>query len=160
MPREELRNRLKLKAAVFAPVVSALETQLLLSSSASWLKLPSHSPALSPAQQSQADTYLKLLASSPYAPPTDSPPGPELLAWLESEGKVVRIGDVVFLSSAFDEMRQRLTAHMASAPPFTVNEVRDLFGTSRKYVLALLEELDRQGVTARHGDERTLRRSQ
>jgi selenocysteine-specific elongation factor len=39
----------------------------------------------------------------------------------------------------------------------TVAEARDLFGTSRKYVLALLEHLDAQGVTQRVGDERRLR---
>jgi len=37
-----------------------------------------------------------------------------------------------------------------------VGEVRDMFGTSRKYVLALLEHLDRTKVTKRVGDERVL----
>ncbi|MCX6065300.1 MAG: SelB C-terminal domain-containing protein [Chloroflexi bacterium] len=37
-------------------------------------------------------------------------------------------------------------------------EVRDLFGTSRKYALALLEHLDAIGVTIRDGDFRRLRR--
>ncbi|MCS6843245.1 MAG: SelB C-terminal domain-containing protein [Caldilineales bacterium] len=33
-----------------------------------------------------------------------------------------------------------------------------MFGTSRKYVLALLEHLDAQHITRRMGDERVLRR--
>jgi selenocysteine-specific elongation factor len=37
-------------------------------------------------------------------------------------------------------------------------EVRDMFGTSRKFALALLEHLDAIGVTIRDGDFRRLRR--
>jgi selenocysteine-specific elongation factor len=39
----------------------------------------------------------------------------------------------------------------------TVAQARDLFGSSRKYVLAFLEHLDSTGVTKRNGDERVLR---
>ena len=35
-------------------------------------------------------------------------------------------------------------------------EVRDRFKTSRKYALALMEYLDKQGITKRKGDERVL----
>jgi selenocysteine-specific elongation factor len=38
----------------------------------------------------------------------------------------------------------------------TVADVRDLFGTSRRYVLGLLEYLDRIHVTRRVGDDRVL----
>jgi selenocysteine-specific elongation factor len=36
--------------------------------------------------------------------------------------------------------------------------VRDTFGTSRKYALALMEHLDRIGLTLRDGDIRKLAR--
>ena len=39
----------------------------------------------------------------------------------------------------------------------TVAAAREIFGTSRKYVLPLLEYLDQQRVTRRVGDERVLR---
>ena len=38
----------------------------------------------------------------------------------------------------------------------TVAQVRDMFGTSRRYVLSLLEHLDSERVTLRRGDERVL----
>jgi selenocysteine-specific elongation factor len=38
----------------------------------------------------------------------------------------------------------------------TVAGIRDAFGTSRKYALALLEHLDAQRVTRRVGDARVL----
>jgi len=40
----------------------------------------------------------------------------------------------------------------------TLAEVRDLLGTTRKYVQALLEHLDAIGVTVREGDARKLRK--
>jgi selenocysteine-specific elongation factor len=40
----------------------------------------------------------------------------------------------------------------------TLAEVRDLLGTTRKYVQALLEHLDAIGVTMREGDARRLMR--
>jgi selenocysteine-specific elongation factor len=40
----------------------------------------------------------------------------------------------------------------------TVADARDLFGSSRKYMLALLEHLDAIGVTIRDGDYRKLRK--
>jgi selenocysteine-specific elongation factor len=39
----------------------------------------------------------------------------------------------------------------------TVAQVRDQFGTSRKYALALMERLDELKITKRVGDERVLR---
>jgi hypothetical protein len=38
-------------------------------------------------------------------------------------------------------------------------QVRDLLGSSRRYVQPFLEELDRRHVTMRRGDERLLRRA-
>ena len=39
----------------------------------------------------------------------------------------------------------------------TVADVRDMFGTSRKYALALMDYLDQEHVTRRIGDSRVLR---
>ena len=46
---------------------------------------------------------------------------------------------------------------MAGGKPLTVAQVRDHFTTSRKYALALMENLDAIGVTVRKGDARRLK---
>ena len=38
-----------------------------------------------------------------------------------------------------------------------MGKVRDMFDTSRKYALALMEYLDQQRITRRVGDDRVLR---
>ncbi len=40
----------------------------------------------------------------------------------------------------------------------TLAELRDRFQTSRKYAVAVLEDLDARGITIRKGDARELRK--
>ena len=64
--------------------------------------------------------------------------------------------NVFFAASAYDEMVKRVIEHLKSTGKITVAEVRDMFKTSRKYALALMEHLDEQKITRRVGDERVL----
>jgi len=50
-----------------------------------------------------------------------------------------------------------VVAHLREHQSITVAEVRDLFNTSRKYALGLLEDLDSRRMTKRVGDVRVLR---
>ena len=54
-------------------------------------------------------------------------------------------------------MSDKIIDHLKSTGSITVGEARTMFNTSRKYVLPLLEHLDRQQITRRVGDERVLR---
>lgn len=65
--------------------------------------------------------------------------------------------DVIFLSETLDDMRDRIVAFLRENERMTVAQVRDLFGASRKYALALMTYLDEKRVTRRVGDERVLR---
>jgi selenocysteine-specific elongation factor len=60
----------------------------------------------------------------------------------------------VTYASLVKQVQEHIQAHGA----ITVAQARDLFNSSRKYVLGLLEHLDAIGVTRRMGDERVLRR--
>jgi selenocysteine-specific elongation factor len=73
-------------------------------------------------------------------------------------GKLKPVSDeVVFLQSTYEEMVARLREALGAREKMTVAEIRDLFGSSRKYILAFLEYLDAQGVTRREGDYRRLK---
>ena len=81
-----------------------------------------------------------------------------MLAYLQEKGEVVKVNEtVVFTTAAYDDMVTRIIAHLQENGSVTVAAARELFGTSRKYVLPLLEYLDQQRVTRRVGDERVLR---
>ena len=70
--------------------------------------------------------------------------------------RLVAGDDLAFATEAFEEMKARVVAHLRANGRITVADARDLLGSSRKYVLALLELLDRQHVTRRLGDDRVL----
>jgi selenocysteine-specific elongation factor len=71
---------------------------------------------------------------------------------------LVKLSDeVLFLPQTYAAMVERIKAHIQQNGSVTVAQVRDLFSTSRKYALALLEYLDAKGITKRVGDERVLR---
>lgn len=156
MPRVELIGWLKL--GDHAPAALAqLVGEGVLAEAGGYLHLPSHSVRLTPAQQGKVDAFLKSLAEQPHAPPSELIPEPDLLNMLVGQGRVVKVSDsVVFARSVFDEMLEKITARIKSSGRVGLGEVRDMFGTSRKYAQALLEYLDREKITRRVGDDRVL----
>ena len=123
----------------------------------SGVRLPTHQVQLTPAQQAKLDTFYDSLSKSPYSPPGDLIPEPDLLNLLIERGEVVKVSNsVVFSASAYNEMVERVTAYIKEQGKITLAEVRDIFDTSRKYAQALLEHLDSKKITRRVGDERVL----
>ena len=158
IPREELRSRLGLSQQAFPQVLERLATGGDLEEDGTSLRLPQHRVTLGPAPRKQADEYINALKAQPYSPPTDRSLDPELLALLIEEGSVVKVNEtVVFAASAYKEMVEKIVSHTKEHGKITVADGRDLFDTSRKYILPLLEYLDQQHVTRRLGDERVLR---
>ncbi|MBM3957429.1 MAG: SelB C-terminal domain-containing protein, partial [Gemmatimonadetes bacterium] len=158
MPREELRSRLRMKQTTFAVVMARLVDEGVLETTEAAARLPGREAKLTAEQEREAARYLQLLAATPYSPPTDSPPEPELLQLLVDQGRVVRTADgVVFLKSVYDEMVAWVIERAREHGPVSISDVRETFGTSRKYTLALLEHMDRTGVTRRVGDDRVPR---
>ena len=123
-------------------------------------RLPSYQVRLSKDQQVETDTFLRVLQENPYSPPAEVTINPDLLNMLIAQRKVIRVADgVVFTASAYDEMVNRVIAYAKEHGKVTLAEVRDIFGTSRKYAKALLEYMDEKRLTRRVGDERILRGS-
>ena len=156
--REELRSRLGLSAALFPQVLSHLKADETTVEEGALVRLPQHRATLSATQEKAVEGYLKALESEPYAPPTDATLDPELLALMVNQGQVVKVnGTVVFSASAYRAMVEAVTGHLKEHGKITVAQARTILGSSRKYVLPLLEYMDQQRITRRMGDERVLR---
>ena len=159
LPKEELRSRLGQSPRLFAAALASWVERGELSDAGQSVSLPGWSPRLTPDQQRLADAYIDVLRSTPFSPPTDKPPPADLLSYLEETGQVVDVGaGVVFEWDAYDQMVTAIVGRIREQGKITLAEVRDLFGTTRKYTQALLEHLDQARVTARQGDERVLGR--
>ena len=167
MPREEVKSRLVQRLPAVTPrlfnEIAALATaEGWLAGDANTLRLASHQASFTPAQQRQVDYLLHLFHESPYTTPSvaqcEEIVGGQVLNALLEQGRLVRLNDdVIFLSETYEQMRDRIVAFLHDNPTITVAQVRDLFGASRKYALALVNYLDEKHITRRVGDERVLR---
>ena len=158
IPREELRSRLGLDSKVFDQAVAIWVQRNDASEAGAAIALPSHAPTLDKSQAAESTTYVEALKRNRFAPAPTEAIGDDLLAYLESAGEIVRVGDgIAFSADAYDEMVERVSAQIRESGSITLAQVRDMFSTSRKYAQALLEHMDDKRITRRVGDERVLR---
>ena len=107
-------------------------------------------------EDTAARTLLDALEAMPLAPPapTDVGASPALVRALARAGMVVDLDGVVFATSALDDARARIARLAVERETITIADIRDLLGTSRKYVLPIVNRMDAEGVTRRRGDLR------
>ncbi len=157
MPKEELRTKLGIEARPFAALLALFTARKLLREQGAGLSMAGFAPALSASQEEEAALLIASLRERPFSPPTDRLPGPELLALLAARGQIVVVGDgIAFDSEAHRRMVEGIVARIREQGAVTLADVRDAFGTSRRYAQAVLEDLDRRRVTRRVGDSRVL----
>lgn len=164
MPKEELRSRMGLDAGAFDAMLAQIESVEVRRDR---VGLASFTPTLTARQQEIRAQIEKTYRGSRFQPPSknevldsfgqEREAAEEILYFLLEAGDLVRVSDeLIFHADAIAAMRSGLEAKLAAAGSVTVSGVRDLFGTSRKYSVPLLEYFDRAGLTRRVGDERVL----
>ncbi|HVL99376.1 MAG TPA: selenocysteine-specific translation elongation factor [Egibacteraceae bacterium] len=128
------------------------------------LRAPDHAVRLDPAQERARTALLEALDADPFSPPRldDAAAGagasPALVRELEAAGDLVRLApDLAFTAGAFAQAVDRLRTAYAADGPLTAARAKEVLGTSRKFAVPLLEQLDRRGVTRREGDVRHVR---
>jgi selenocysteine-specific elongation factor len=161
MPREELKSRVNLPARSFAAVMSQASAHGKVSVGGTVVKLPGHEITFTDEQQRRIEELLARFAKHPHAPPSvaecEAAIGSELFSVLVDSGRLVKVSEsVVFLAETYEEMVARVVDYIREKGSISVAEVRDMFGASRKYALALMENLDDRRVTKRVGDRRVL----
>ena len=92
------------------------------------------------------------LDATPFSPP--APADAALARALVREGALVDVDGIVFTSDAIGHARALLRAALVDGGSITVGDVRELLGSTRKFVVPLLERFDREGFTRRRGDVR------
>jgi selenocysteine-specific elongation factor len=135
----------------------------------SLVRTPEHRVALAGDARALGARVEELLAAGGFTPPdlrtlaatTASPRQRlvEVLAVLEREGRVVRVGpELYFAAAVVRDATERLRAYCVAHGEITAAAFRDLIGASRKFAIAFLDWCDRTNVTVRVGDLRRLRR--
>jgi selenocysteine-specific elongation factor len=155
--REELRSRLGLAQRPFGLLIDAIVREGMLADAGASIAPPGWAPQLNAAQTAAAQQLVTMLRATPFTPPTDKAPDEDLVAFLVHRGDIVDVGDgLLFDAEAFERMVSMVVARLRESKTISLGEVRDLLGSSRRYVQPLLEYLDRERITLRRGDERVL----
>ena len=108
------------------------------------------------AGEPEAQRLLAALDAVPFSPPAPAEVGgsPDIVRGLVREGLLLDLDGTIFTAAAVEKARRIVRQGFERSGSLTVSQARDLLGSSRKYVLALLAHFDAEGVTRRRGDER------
>ena len=160
LPKEELRSRSELDSKLFAAVLEWAERIGRVERIGARVRLAGTSPELSDQERRLLDQLHSDLRAAPYSPisvrEARAKLGDELLQFEFDSGALVQVSsDVFFDAHTYQEMVDRVREEASGRAGISVAEVRDLFHTSRKYALALMEHLDEAGLTVRQGDLRS-----
>ncbi|MDT8396798.1 MAG: selenocysteine-specific translation elongation factor [bacterium] len=168
--REELRMRVarQMPDRPYRNLLSALESRNKIALDGDNVRLVAHQATLSPDQEKVAAKVVKTLTANGVSAPflTDLAeelklPVPDLKAvmnLLAERGDLVRIKDDYFIiPQAHTGLMNGVEAWYASNTEMALADFRGIVNTTRKWMIPLLEYLDRTQVTMRKGDVRIKR---
>jgi selenocysteine-specific elongation factor len=166
MPREELRRRAFARApdGVFETVLERLVREGRARVSGDTVALAAHTVQFTAEESRVRDALLSAARAAGLAgvdlahPPAGLGADARLLEKmgrsLVAEGAVRRVGDMVVESGRLEALRADVRQRWPAGTRLDVAAFKDMTGLSRKYVIPLLEYLDRERVTRRTGADR------
>jgi selenocysteine-specific elongation factor len=171
LSREELRQRLspELDPRIFQRVAQALVDTGKAELDKEVMRLKGRGRTLTVSDEGARARVAAELSAAALSPPTFNElaqklqlPAPrlqELLKVMVVEGAIVRVSDELhFDAGALTGLRERLVAYLREKKEISTQAFKEMVGQSRKFVIPLSEYFDREKVTLRVGEKRTLRR--
>jgi selenocysteine-specific elongation factor len=169
IPKEELRSKFvkTVPAEVFAAILDRAIDQKQFQIQKDLLALFGRKVALDQLQEALASRIEKYLQHAGLGMPGLDELAKEmkqpvektrgLLYLLVREEKAVKVADDYFLHrQAWEDLKQKIRSLKTTQKTFSVPDFKALFGISRKFAIPLLENLDREGITRRAGNERII----
>jgi selenocysteine-specific elongation factor len=161
MPRDQLKNYLRLSGNVFGLIVQKCIQDEIISEKDGCFQIPGRDVVFSGVQKEQIARLLARFTEMPYSPPPvkdcQNELGEELYRAIVEAGYLVQVSsEIVFQRSDYERLLVEVRDLLITNGTITVAEFRDRYRTSRRYALAFLEHLDSLKVTIRQGDMRTL----
>ncbi|KJR99068.1 MAG: translation elongation factor [Peptococcaceae bacterium BRH_c4a] len=166
-PKEELRSRKfsGLNSKQFQSLIQYMDSAGVITSGATTVSDPGFRWEPGSELKEKLDIVESSYRDSAMQPPPwnemaskagmDDKLAPEALHFFIRKGILVKVTeDIYFHQRALDEAREKVSNFFRSKGEITVGEARDLFNTSRKYALPLMEYFDREKITRREGDVR------
>ena len=166
----ELRQRTGFEPSFLDVVLDALEEQgLITRESGGWIRPTEREAKLSGALSSACEGIDALLKKARFQPPATDVIREDLnlsdvrlrqaLENLQDRRRAVRVAGDLFLSAdAIEEARAAIRANCERNGQLEIPELRDALGTSRRFLIPILEFFDADGLTIRQGGHRVLKK--
>ena len=154
--RAELHSKLKVKRSLLD---SMIERDDRIVSEWNAVRMKGHQIIFSAKQQAQIDHLMQILNEEPYSPPPiaelNEIAGEDLVRALLDLRHIIMVSDsIAFPKASYDRLDAEIRRQISEHGEIDAKTLRDEFGTSRKYAIAVLEHLDSLGITQRVGDVR------
>jgi selenocysteine-specific elongation factor len=158
MSKEELKSRIRYPGQLVEEILSTFDQ---VEVSGDLVRQKGRQIRFSPEQQREREKIEALFLEKKFNPPTRG----DLLAEFDSkvfyalvkQGLLVGLTEeIYFHRSALEEAKNLIRGEMAHRGPMRLSEMREVWGTTRKFAVPLAEYFDRIGFTHRQGDERML----
>lgn len=166
-PKEEMRSRhfKKMEGKAFNLILKLWEDNGVLSNRNNQLQLNGFVPRPNDREQKWINHILEAMSRELFAPPaleelkkeTQIPEidFQEIINFLVNSGQLVKINQEIYVSRrALERGKEILQEYFQKEQELNLGTARDLFNTSRKYALPLIEYFDKLRYTRRVGDVR------
>jgi len=163
-PQGELQSRLRLPKELFDQLIASLTDSGKIVREQNIIALSTHRLSLSLEQEALVSQILKVFKGSGANPPTrkeliaQMPNSEGIIRYMRQQNMLVELSEgVLFERKNYENIKSQIIDFLRSNGSISIQQVRELFGFSRKYVLPLLNKLDKEGITQRRDDKRVLR---
>jgi len=170
LPRQRVIQRLARHAepaVVESTIARMIDTKALRGDGMS-IALPSFKPKFTAGQQQLLARMIEIYERAGFMPPDVGEMAKQvganekevrtILDIAVKAGKVSHLGGPLYMHTTHEqELRRRSEQALRERGTLAMSDLRDLFGTSRKYAVPMGEYLDKVGLTKRQGDLRVLR---
>lgn len=169
LSKEEFKNKVfgkNIKQKIYDEILALLEENNKIAIHGNYISLYDFQIKLTKEQQKIKDIILNAFRDGKYSPPKyedlcatypDKKTFKMVYDSLLDMGMLHKIADdIVFLSEYYEEAKQLVTDFINQNGSITAAQGRDLFNTSRKFAVGLLENFDSIKLTKRVEDSRIL----
>lgn len=165
--KQEFRERLGLRAGVFAGLLEALSREKQIELQGEQVRLAGRGVVMkdeeAESKQQIEDAFRKAGLQVPALKDVlaslkiDRTRAQKIMTLLLRDKVLVKLTeDLVFHRDALNKLRSTIASQKTKSSKIDIAVFKDLTGVSRKYAIPLLEFLDRERVTRRIGDQREI----
>jgi len=165
LAQAEVESKLDLPKGLFTQLITQLTDSGQLVRRESILSLPAHRPSLSAEQEGQMAQILRAVRRDPDNPPLRKellavmPDADTVIKYMCQQGTLIELTEgILFENRRYQDIKQRVIDFLRTSGSINIQQMRDLVGFSRKYIIPLFNQLETEGVLRRIGEERVLAR--